>query len=317
MRLSIFSVFFTVLYSFQLVAQEAINFSEKEKALVQLSNQFLKDSIKENRLIAANNFSEELTATLSSKNSFHYLFEQLKTVSILYPSDSTFRIFTWQLYVDKNDYRYGGIIQLNNQKNQLFVLNDESEDIAPYDIEYDVLGPTDWYGSIYFNLLEYNSKEGKKYLLFGFDGYQFFNKRKVVDVLFFDETEQPVFGASTFTKVSEGYEASTKNRLYLEYSAEIAARLNYDTNLDMIILDNLISMKSPYKGAGMVKVSDGSYSGYKLNNGAWEYIDKVFDLVSEVPPAPRRVFGDSNKKDIFGKPAKGKKRNKNLPLKNK
>ncbi len=298
-------------------AQGTEIFSTQEANLVALSTQFVKDSLRENRITAADQFCQALTTTLQQKGSFNYPFEAIKAVSIQYPADSTFRIFTWQLYVDKNDYRYGGIIQVNQPGNQLFSLNDQSAEIAPYDLEFDVLGPSDWYGAIYFNIQEYPTAEGNKYLLFGFDGYEFFSKRKIVEAFYFDESGQPVFGAPAFAKTAEGYEASTKNRLYLEYSAEVAARLNYDAQLEMIILDNLVSMRSPYKGAGNVNIPDGSYVGYQLKNGVWEYVEKVFNLVSEKPPAPRRVFNDnSTQKDLFGKTSRRKKRDKKVPLKN-
>jgi len=316
MRFIVFISLLSLLHN-STFAQTAENFQAQEVNLVQLSTQFLKDSLQENRISAAAEFNEALTATLQQKASFNYPFAALETVSILYPPDSTFRIFTWQIYVDKADYRYGGIIQVNNTDNQIFPLEDQSAEVADYDLEFDVLGPSDWYGAVYFNIHEYDTPKGKQYLLFGFDGFQFFSKRKLVEAFYFDETGQPVFGAPAFAKTAQGYEASTKNRLYLEYSSEVAARLNYDPALDMIILDNLVSMRSPYRGAGNVNIPDGSYIGYQLNNGVWEHVEKVFSLVSEKPPAPRRVFNEKNsQKDLFGKAARGKKRDKNLPLKN-
>ncbi len=297
--------------------QENLDLVNQEVKLTQLSTQFLKDSLPENRISAAANFSKALVQSLQQKASFKYPFSALETVSILYPADSTFRIFTWQLYVDKNDYRYGGLIQVNNPANQLIPLTDQSAEIATYDLEFDVLGASDWYGAIYFNIQDYDTPDGKKYLLFGFDGFEFFSKRKVVEAFYFDASGQVVFGAPAFAKTAEGYEASTKNRLYLEYSAEVAARLNYDPALEMIILDNLVSMKSPYKGAGNVNIPDGSYMGYQLKNGVWEHVEKVFNLVSEAPPAPRRVFNEKNsQRDLFGKTARRKNRNKKIPLKN-
>ena len=215
----------------------------------------------------------------------------------------------------KNDYRYGGMIQMNNTKNDLFSLTDASGELETYDLEYDVLGPSDWYGALYFNLQEFETPKGNQYLLCGFDGFEFFKKRKVVETLYFDEAGQPVFGASAFAKVEAGYEASTKNRLYLEYSAEVAARLNYDPSLEMLIMDNLVSMRSPYKQVGNVNIPDGSYIGYSLKNGVWEYVEKVFNQVSERPPAERRILTESSsQKDLFGKKSRGKKRDKNLPL---
>lgn len=316
MRFVVFISFICSCLQFS-IAQNKVDFSADEANLLQLSNQFLKDNHSENRITAANKFKETLQQSLQQNGSFNYPFEALETVSILYPSDSTFRIFTWQLYVDKDDYRYGGIIQVHNSSNSIFSLMDQSTDVETYDLEYDILGPEDWYGALYFNIKDYDTPTGKKYLLFGFDGFQFFNKRKIVEAFYFDESGQPVFGAPAFAKTAEGYEASTKNRLYLEYSAEVAARLNYDSNLDMIILDNLVSMRSPYKGAGNVNIPDGSYIGYQLKNGVWEHVEKVFSQISEKPPAPRRVFNENNnQKDLFGKEARGKKRDKKLPFKN-
>ncbi len=316
MRISVLSLVLACLFfGVDLVAQDASGIAVKEATLIQLSSALISDSTKANRIKAEKAFQTTLTEALKMENSFQFPFNGLESVSILYPSDSTFRIFTWQLYVDKSDYQYGGVIQLNNEKNQIFPLTDASNDIETYDLEYDVLGPSDWYGALYFNLHEFDTPKGKQYLLFGFDGFQFFNKRKVAEALYFDEAGQPVFGAPAFAKAETGYEASTKNRLYLEYSAEVAARLNYDPSLEMVILDNLVSMRSPYKGVGNVNIPDGSYIGYQLKNGVWEYVEKVFNQVSEKPPAPRRVLTEgSSQKDLFGKKARRKKRNKNLPL---
>lgn len=318
MRINVFSFLLACLFfSPTLVAQDESPLAAKETTLIQLASILLTDSLKTNRIKAEETFQATLKDALKAENSFQFPFEALEAVSILYPTDSTFRIFTWQLYVDKNDYRYGGFIQVNNEKNQVFPLVDASQEIQTYDLEYDVLGPTDWYGALYFNLHEFETPKGKQYLLFGFDGFEFFNKRKVAEALYFDEASQPVFGAPAFAKAETGYEASTKNRLYLEYSAEVAARLNYDPSLDMVIMDNLVSMRSPYKGVGNVNIPDGSYIGYQLKNGVWEYVEKVFNQVSEKPPAPRRVLTESStQNDLFGKKSRRKKRDKNLPMRN-
>ncbi|MEY3369157.1 MAG: hypothetical protein RI973_2312, partial [Bacteroidota bacterium] len=74
----------------------------------------INDSASENRFASCKLLIKTLVKALQVENSFHYPFEQLQTVSILYPPDSTFRIFTWQLYVDENDYRYYGAIQMNS-----------------------------------------------------------------------------------------------------------------------------------------------------------------------------------------------------------
>jgi len=162
MRITVFYVLVAILFFNNTIeAQDQSSLAAKETTLLQLTNTLLTDSLKINRIEAETSFQSLLAETLKAENSFQFPFNNLETVSILYPSDSTFRIFTWQLYIDKNDYRYGGIIQMNNDKNELFFLKDGSSEIETYDLEYDVLGKEDWYGSLYFNLHEFETPKGQ------------------------------------------------------------------------------------------------------------------------------------------------------------
>jgi len=283
-------------------AQEETEFSFSEAAekLAVLSESIIKDSLLTDREAAHKDFEALLTTTLEQPNSFDYPFEEVQAVSIQVPEDNSFRIFTWQLFVDNKTYKYGGLIQKNTPTPTLYSLSDQSAELPLYDMEYATLSPEDWYGAIYYNIQEFDSLEQKKYLLFGYDGFEFFNKRKVAEVLSFDEEGVPVFGAPVFSKAVEGYAASTKNRLYLEYDASIAVRLNYDESLGVLIHDHLIQMKGQYRGQGMVNVPDGSYEGYYYKNGVWNYKEKIFDLVSETPPRSKPVLG-TIKKTLFGK----------------
>ena len=149
---------------------------------------------------------------------------------------------------------------------------------------------------------------------FGYDGFEFFHKRKIAEILTFDEDGVPVFGAPLFSKEIEGYPPSSKNRLYLEYDASIAVRLNYDEKMNIIIHDHLVQMRGQYKGQGMVNVPDGSYEGYFYENGVWNYKEKIFDLVSEEPPreADKEENLRKERLDIFGgKKQRIKKKKKN------
>jgi len=282
-------------------AQEKTEFSFPQAAerLALLSESILKDSLLVDRQAAYVAFDSLLIHTLEQPNSFDYPFEEVQAVSIQVPLDNSFRIFTWQLFVDNNTYKYGGLIQKNTPTAALYPLNDQSAELPIYDIEYATLHPEDWYGAIYFNIQAFDSLE-QKYLLFGYDGFEFFHKRKVAEVLSFDEDGTPVFGAPVFSKAAEGYPATTKNRLYLEYDASIAVRLNYDESLGVLIHDHLVQMRGQYRGQGMVNVPDGSYEGYYYKNGLWNYKAKIFDLVSEEPPRPEPVLG-TTKRTLFGK----------------
>lgn len=274
-----------------------------EDTLGYLSYLIVNDSLEESRFRAVNKFIPTLVKALKVKNSFDYPFERLKSISIQYPADSTFRIFTWQLYVNENDYRYFGAIQMNSEELKLFPLIDRSFDVE--DIEHQVLSPEQWYGALYYNIEQFDTPRGKKYLLFGFDGYRFFTKRKVVDVLTF-QNDKAVFGAPVF--VSDGGENAflPKNRLSYTYSAEASVKLNYDEHLGLIVGDHLIETTTSHANQGPVKLPDGSYEGYKLTDGKWVYVEKIFTHVYENEEATRQepLFDSSksrkNKKNIFG-----------------
>lgn len=280
--------------------EDAVAFSEENQAFLKemedtlalLAYAVINDSLPEHRFGACREMIPKLVKALKVENSFRYPFERLKSISIQYPQDSSFRIFTWQLYVDKDDYRYYGAIQMNTPELQLSPLIDRSFKIE--DAEHAVLSPEEWYGSVYYNLLGVDGPEGPYYLLFGFDGHSFFRKRKLIDVLRFEEG-RPVFGAPVF--VHEG--GLRKHRVVREYSAEVSTRCNYDGLLELIIFDHLIELSGPY-GEGPVNYPDGSYEAYRLEGGLWQHVDKVFDQVSDEAPRPAPIL-DHRTKDLFGK----------------
>lgn len=277
-------------------AEDLALLDEYEDTLALLAYAVINDSLPENRFGTCRELIKRLVKALKIENSFHYPFERLRSVSIQYPQDSSFRIFTWQLYVDVNDYRYYGAIQMNNSELELFPLIDRSFNVE--DVEQGILSADKWYGSIYYNLKQAEGPNGKYYLLFGFDGYEFFHKRKLVDVLTFDEAGKPVFGAPVFVKTEEGKPPATFNRLMIQYSASTSVRMNYDESLGMIIYDHLIEGQGQYN-EGPTKFPDGSYEAFKLEEGHWRYVTKVFHQVSDEAPRPFPRL-DTDKKDLFG-----------------
>lgn len=280
-----------------LSAEDLKKLNLSEDTLGILGYAVVNDSIADNRFLACRGMIPALVRALKTPNSFHYKFERLKNISIQYPQDSSFRIFTWQLYVDKDEYKYYGAIQMNTPDLKLYPLIDRSANVT--DVEQEVLSADKWYGSVYYNIKQTKSKEGTYYLLFGFDGYTFFNKRKVIDVLRFDKAGKPVFGAPVFVNEEKGKPTRPKKRLFLEYSAASSVRLNYDEALEMIVFDHLVPMQGQYD-EGMVMVPDGSYQAYKLEKGVWKYLPTVLHAIMDEAPRPNPIL-DTREKNIAGK----------------
>ncbi|HFA48811.1 MAG TPA: hypothetical protein ENJ95_07325 [Bacteroidetes bacterium] len=280
------------------ISQENLEIlGEYEDTLGLVSYMVIHDSLPENRFAATKKLITTLVQALKTENSFNYKFGQVRSVSIQYPADSTFRIFTWQLYVDVDDYRYFGAIQMNQPELKLYPLFDRSANVqSPENV---VLRPEKWYGALYYNIREFDTAAGRKYLLFGFNGLNLFTKRKVVDVLTIENGEAR-FGAPVFIKEDpQTGQQLALNRIVKEYSAESSFRMNYDETFGLIMFDHLVTSGGNY-GQGPVQVTDGSYEGYKYENGRWYWVEKVFNQTQDEAPRPEPVF-NKGKVDIFGK----------------
>lgn len=273
-----------------------------EDTLALLAYAVVNDSIEKERFAACRALIPALVRTLKVENSFRYQFDRLKSVSILAPPDSSFRVFTWQLFVNDSTYRYYGAIQMNSRELKLFPFIDRSFEFEDRPVS-EQLAPDRWYGALYYNIRQFDTKEGRKYLLFGFDAYEFFNKRKVIEVLSFDKTGKPVFGAPVFDRTDAKI---AEHRLLLEYSAEASVRVNWDEQYQMVLFDHLITVPSPF-GRGFTNVPDGSYDGLRFEKGRWKYIDKVFNDVMSEAPFPEPVLDTRKDKDLMGREKKKKK----------
>lgn len=269
-----------------------------EDTLAVLAYAVVNDSIEKERFASCKVLITQLVKALKTENSFHYPFDRLKSISILAPPDSSFRIFTWQLFVNDSTYRYYGAIQMNEPQLKLFPLIDRSFEMDKSAV-YDQLSPDNWYGALYYNLRQFDTREGRKYLLFGYDAFEFFEKRKLIDVLSMDKTGKPVFGAAVFEKTTDKPGPPVK-RMILEYSSEASVRLNWDEQYKMILFDHLISFPSPF-GRDMTAVPDGSYDGLKLEKGRWVFVDKVFNDSQDKPPMPAPILDSRKGKDLMGK----------------
>jgi hypothetical protein len=289
----------------ELSAEAREQLKRSEDTLALLAYAVVNDSVEQERFAACRVLITSLVRALKVENSFRYRFDRLKSVSILAPPDSSFRIFTWQLFVNDSTYRYYGAIQLNRPDLQLFPLVDRSFEMDDRPV-FEALPPENWYGALYYNLRAFETREGPKYLLFGFDAFEFFERRKIIDVLSFDAAGKPVFGAAVFDRAEAPRPgAPAEHRLLFQYSAEASVRVNWDEQYNMVLIDHLVAMPSPF-GRGVTYVPDGSYEALQLEKGRWKHVDKIFNDVMDEAPRPEPVLDGRKGKDIIGKERKKK-----------
>jgi len=254
----------------------------------------------EDREKAAKRSVEILAEALTRPGSFDYAFQRLETISMLSPPDKSFRIFTAQFFVDDQTYKYFGGIQLPGSPPRFIPLNDKASEIEDFD---EVLNAERWYGALYYNILPFEGKDDTKhYLLLGFNGFSFFNKRKLIDIITIKDG-QATFGAPVFVK-QKNDKVETYNRVMFQYSADATLSCNYDVEKKMIVFDHLIPSREIYPGQGPTFIPDGTYDAYKLRKGVWVYQDNL--PVTPMKEAPTPVPLSKNRKnyDLFGKEKK-------------
>jgi hypothetical protein len=162
--------------------------------------------------------------------------------------------------------------------------------------EDSVRGANNWIGAIYYKIIQKNVNRKNIYTLLGFDDFTINSNKKWMDVLTFNEEGQPVFGGPYFSFRNDSAKVSKKPvyRFYLEYKKEATTTFNYDSSMNMIIYDHLIS-ESEEPNRKETYVPDGDYEGFTWQEGQWLHVPKVFTATLEEGkfPAEKKILDDA------------------------
>lgn len=282
------------------IAQDEIEISALEDSIVVAADLLQNSPDVQVRRKASTRIMALLTQALNMNGSWDYPFDRVPQISVLLPDDKTYRLFTWQLYLDPDHYQHLGLMQLKKEPNRPIRLLDRSGEYVRLE---STIGSADhWLGAVYYKIHTCEYKRKKYWLLFGFDGLESTSKRKIIDVLHLNDDDQPVFGDPVFQyQDGEGTVVKEKHRLVLDYATGSHVRLNYDDHYKMILFDHLMPFADERNGLGLVNIPDGTYEGFKYEKGVWVHVDKVFDKVMDEAPVDFPVLNDRKGKNIFGK----------------
>lgn len=257
----------------------------KEDSLQQIAWFMILDTVAAGRLLAYKDFVPTLLGALKVKNSFYHPFDSVLGISKLYAPDSSFRIFTWYMEVDDYQGFQRGFIQMKTKDGTLkgFFLFDNSEYAEnPNDM---VCRDSTWIGAVYYNIIKTQYQNKNYYTLFGIDRHSVRSTKKWIEVLTFDQKNEPVFGGQYFSFEEDSIKRPTLHRFSIEYKKAARTFVNYEPDLEIILIDHLISdtnePDSPWSF-----VPDGDYEGFKWQKGKWVHIDKVFNYKLEDGQAP-------------------------------
>ena len=272
-------------YSQVISATEKKFFKLKEDTLKRLSKDLIVDSLQERRMRSDSSFIRALVRSLQVKNSFFYPFDSVKGISKLYAPDSSFRIFTWNLSYDEYYSRQRGAIQMKTKDGslKLIPLRDVSEFTAdPMD---SVRNKSNWIGAVYYRVIQTKYNNKNFYTLFGYDANSAMTNKKWIEVMTFNDNNEPVFGGKYFSFEQDSAKKPTQFRFNIEYKKAASTTVNYDDELKIVLYDHLISeTDEPEKP--FTFVPDGDYEGFKWEKGKWVHIDKVFTYKLQDGQAP-------------------------------
>jgi hypothetical protein len=284
------------LVSAQISAPDLKLLKKKEDSLKLLSLQIIQGRNAGDRFMADSEFTRIFVRALKIRNSFHYHFDSLQTISKLSPPDSSFKIFTWQMVINDNVVRQHGAIQMRTADGslKLFPLIDKSD--ITTNMRDTVANNFGWIGAVYYRIIQTSAAGKNYYTLLGYDENNIRSNKKVIEVLTFENGE-PIFGGKYFNFSDAPELKQDPGRIILEFKKNAGPRLVYDKEQDMIVYEHLVSETGEAQKK-YTYVGDGDYEGLKWSDGKWVHVNKVFNLVTKEGQEPIPLPIRDDKGDI-------------------
>ena len=206
-----------------------------------------------------------MTGMLSSPAAFEYPFDSLQRIGKVRSPDNAFRIFTWNVPLSGFAHEYHGIIQLPAGRGsacQIFVMKGKENRLE--DLVQTELSADNWPGMLYYEVLRHKAGRDIIYTLIGYHFNDRFSDKKILDVLYFNDRNEPVFGKPVFNT-----ENGIQHRVIFEYSGEVVMTVRYNPDMKMIVYDHLSPIEPELQGHLRFYAPDFSYDGYRWKGGMW------------------------------------------------
>lgn len=235
------------------------------------------------RIKASQEFSEIFYQYLLNDRKCEHLFDSIVGITETHTENNTFQIFTWNIPLGNGLFLYKGFVRILNKDYYVITLNSTNSELLPN--VNSLIKREDWYGALYYKVIENKIGNTNKYTVLGWDGCNNILNRKIIDVFNFENDSTFQFGESIF-KTPSGIQA----RVVLEYAEKANCTLRYDfqsINVQkgnriksekywMIIMDRLIPMDPSLKGISKYYVPSGdTYDGYLFKDGYWCMVEEV------------------------------------------
>lgn len=265
---------------FQVKAQQKENlFRNSEDSLVNLFNLLRASQEDEEKLFINNQITEKFRSLFSRQGSFGYPFDSLKMIARVYAPDKAFRLITWNIFLNNGEYKYSGFLQ--TAENKIFELKDRTDEVT--NLENSVLSAGKWLGALYYKILKNKVDNRFYYTILSLQYHNISLTRKFVEILYFDQWGNPVFGAPLIQVNNKSV-----HRLVLEYSSQVSVNLRWDDKKKMIIFDHLAPVELRYSNMFQYYGPDLTFDGLEFKKNKWQYISNLDLRRTTDSPVKRR-----------------------------
>lgn len=220
------------------------------------------------KLKHAARFLEDFDAEITENGTDWVTPEALPFVSRLTSNDKLTEIFTWALKRSEDSYLAYGLVWTKDKKTgetRTFRLEDKGETLKNTEVKN--LGRSNWLGCVYYSITDI-SKGGKRmFLLLGYGGNTPQVRRKVAEILTFNNVGDVQFGAPVFETPKRKF-----NRVVLEYNSQATVSMKFDEASQTLFYDYLVPVSDVYVGNPAFYGPNGSYDGFRLKGGKLVFI---------------------------------------------
>jgi hypothetical protein len=201
---------------------------------------------------------------VGSDRIFTHTFSNLKYLGQITSSDSVIKIVTWNLLLSKEPGRYFCYFIRKSPEggaNEVYYLTHTYDD-KPI-LSDTVYSQSDWYGALYYDIMPFNTDNGKCWVLLGINYSNPMLTRKIIEVLSFTQENKLQFGRKWFDTGK-----SVNFRHILEYSASAIISLRFRSD-SSIVFDHLVLLPPSGFDDRLYYGPDYSYDAYTYKNGFW------------------------------------------------
>lgn len=245
----------------------------------------------EHRQRAQGDLLENIDRFLNTSDSYTASLDSIPWLYVVKGED--FRLVSWQLRISDEEYAYSAFLQWADRYVYF-------KDKRPFinGAEYTTYTPDAWYGAAYYKIIPFQRDKKTYYILLGYNAENSLMNTKVVDVL--DLTgDEPRLGVPVFVGSGEPL-----SRLLVRYADIAPARVQFDENLNGVLIDHVSAVPGAGPGGESLPIPDGSLDAWIYKKGDWEFIEEVYDVQMKDPLMTRERKNKVEEKDILGRPKK-------------